>query len=85
MVLGAGQLGAGQAAPCRLRPLHAVPTLASLGFPTAWLPQMSQTACMKAEGFLETTTVTQGEAMWLFQLNLGSHGMSLLPHSNGDL
>ena len=61
VVLGAGQLGTGQTSPCCLRPLHVVSTLASLGFPTAWLPQGSQSAYMVAEVFTEDIPVTQEE------------------------
>lgn len=57
--------------------LHVVSTLASLRFPTAWLPQGSQTAYMVAEAFTESIPVMQAEATWLFLPNLGSHGASL--------
>ena len=55
VVLGAGQLGTGQTSLCCPRPLHVLSTLASLGFPTAWLSQGSQSAYMMAEVFTEDT------------------------------
>lgn len=41
-------------------------TLASLGFPTAWLPPGSQTAHVVAEGVMDSVPVTEAEATWLF-------------------
>ena len=73
VVLGAGQLGTGQTSLCCLRPLHVVSTLASLGFPTAWLPQCSQSAYMVAEVVTEDIPVTQEEVTWFFLPNLGTH------------
>lgn len=74
VALAAGQLGAGQASLSSLRPLS---TLASLHFPTAWLPQGSPTAYTVAEAFTESIPVKQADATWLFLPNLGSHGASL--------
>ena len=73
VVLGAGQLWTGQTPLCCLRPLHVLSTLASLGFPTAWLPQRSQSAYMVAEVFTEDIPVVQTEVTWFFLPNLGTH------------